>query len=87
LAAKKGHKKAGGRQKGTPNKVTASVKEVFANVFHSLQDDEQNCLAAWAKKNPTDFYKLASKLIPTELTGAGGADLFKAFNGVDTDKV
>ena len=28
MAAKKGHKKAGGRTKGTPNKITADIKAI-----------------------------------------------------------
>jgi hypothetical protein len=26
-------------------------------------------MVKWAKENPTEFYKIASKLIPTELQG------------------
>ena len=29
MAAHKGHKKAGGRKKGTPNKITADIKAAF----------------------------------------------------------
>ena len=62
----KGNKAAARRG---PNKVTRTVKETVLSVFNALQDDKLNSLHAWAKNEPTEFYKIASKLIPTELTG------------------
>lgn len=59
----------GGRPKGATNKTTKLVKEVFADAFNTLQDDPDVKLSAWGKKNPTEFYKLASKLIPVQLAG------------------
>ena len=56
--------KTGGRQVGTPNKLTATVKEVFTTVFTELQSDSEVNLKEWGKNNPTEFYKLCSKLIP-----------------------
>jgi hypothetical protein len=75
LAAHKGHTKLGGRAKGTPNKVTASVKEVFCNVFTELQADETNdcSLKKWAQKNPTEFYRIIAKLIPFDVTTDGNS--------------
>jgi hypothetical protein len=32
-------------------------------------------MAEWAKENKTEFYKLYARLIPTEVTGAGGGPL------------
>jgi hypothetical protein len=61
--------KTGGRTKGTPNKTTRLVKEVFANVFDQLQQDPKANLKEWAKENPTEFYKLSSKLIPVQVAG------------------
>jgi hypothetical protein len=60
-----------GRKKGVPNKLTATVKGAFEKVFHDLQEDPEkpHALAAWAQMEPTEFYKLAAKLIPTELKG------------------
>lgn len=67
-------KKAGGRQKGTPNKVTRTVKETVLAVFNKLQEEpgpeEKDVrLHIWAQREPTEFYRIASKLIPTEVTG------------------
>jgi len=56
--------KTGGRKEGTPNKLTATVKEVFTTVFTELQSDSEVNLREWGKSNPTEFYKLCSKLIP-----------------------
>lgn len=58
----KGHK--GLKPKGAVNKLTATVKEVFTNVFTELQEDSEVNLANWGKKNPTEFYKLCARLIP-----------------------
>jgi hypothetical protein len=63
----------GGRPKGTPNKITKSVKDAIFESFQSLQESKEHSLTAWAKDNLTEFYKIASKLIPVEL--AGGVDV------------
>lgn len=70
--ADKNGKKTGGRQKGSRNKHTKAVKEVFLNVFHKLEDseDQKQGLYAFAKESPKDFYKIASKLIPQEIDAA-----------------
>jgi hypothetical protein len=65
---KKGHtNNPNGRFKGSPNKVTKSIREHFAAAFDMLQDDDIYNLTSWAKTNPTEFYRLASKLIPTKV--------------------
>ena len=63
----KGHKKLGGKTKGTPNKITKTVKETVLAVFNDLQSDPKNNLLEFGKKYPRDFYQIAAKLIPTEL--------------------
>jgi hypothetical protein len=67
MAKAKGSEKTGGRTVGTPNKLTQSVKDVFATTFATLQEDPVNNLNSWGKENPTEFYKLCSKLIPTAM--------------------
>jgi hypothetical protein len=64
MAPPKGHGRYGGREKGTPNKAGRSVKAIFENVFHLLQEDEQANLYAWAKSDPKEYYKLAKHLVP-----------------------
>lgn len=56
-----------GKPKGAVNKTTKIVKDVFADVFTKLQSDPKAKLLVWAKANPTEFYKLSSKLIPIQL--------------------
>lgn len=63
-------KKTGGRIAGTPNKLTKSAREAFALAFDEMGGLEK--LAAWAKANPTEFYKLYARLIPVEHVGEGG---------------
>ncbi len=36
---RKGHKKSGGRQKGTPNRLTAQIKEMIIEAFSELGAD------------------------------------------------
>lgn len=58
-----------GRIKGTQNKLTRTVKETVLAVFNELQADPTAKLVAWAKVETTEFYKIAAKLIPTEISG------------------
>jgi hypothetical protein len=60
-------KRIRGWQKGTPNRVTRAIREHFAEAFELLQEDKTVNLISWAKANPTEFYRLASKLIPLQL--------------------
>ncbi len=60
-------RKTGGRTIGTPNKLTATVKEAFEVAFAQLQGHPTANLSTWAGDNPTEFYKLASKLIPAQV--------------------
>lgn len=58
-------KKTGGRVEGSVNKFTKTVKEVLTSAFDTLQEDPNVNIVKWGKENPTEFYKLCSKLIPT----------------------
>lgn len=63
-------RKAMGRPPGIPNKSTALVKGTFMMVFQKLQEDPDDAgpsLEAWARRETTEFYKIASKLIPLEI--------------------
>jgi hypothetical protein len=62
--------KTGGRQKGTPNKVTKEVKEM---VLEAL--DEAGGVAylkARALDTPGPFLSLLGKVLPMQITGEGG---------------
>ena len=61
----KGIPKTGGRQKGTPNKATASVKEALQLAFEGIGGTAK--LQEWAQENPTKFFEIWSKLLPQEV--------------------
>ena len=63
---KESRKKMPTRGQGKLNKT---VKETVLAVFNELQSDPKVKLSAWAKDEPTEFYKIAAKLIPTEVAG------------------
>jgi hypothetical protein len=65
----KGKEKTGGREKGVQNHLTKTVKETVLEVFNKLQEDPKANLEQFAKKYPREFYQIAAKLIPTEITG------------------
>lgn len=56
-----------GRKKGSVNKLTSTVKQEFEFVFKEMQSEDEVNLFQWGKKNPTEFYKLASRLIPADM--------------------
>lgn len=58
-------KKTGGRQKGTPNKATASVKAALEAAFDQLGGVD--ALVSWARNEQTEFYKLYSRLLPVQM--------------------
>lgn len=63
-------KKVGGRVAGVPNKVTGIAKDNITAVFIRLGGTA--AMAKWAEENQTEFYRIYSRLIPTEVTGEGG---------------
>lgn len=60
----KGNKAAANRGS---NKITRTVKETVLEVFERLQLHETANLESWGESNPTEFYKIAAKLIPAEV--------------------
>jgi hypothetical protein len=54
------------RPKGVPNKVGAQAKENNVAVFTRLGGTA--AMAAWARNNQTEFYRLYARLIPGEST-------------------
>lgn len=66
-----------GRPPGSPNKVGQTIKQCFIDVFNKLQEEKDGdgnrpyALETFAKQHPDEFYKLASKLIPTEVESKG----------------
>jgi hypothetical protein len=56
-----------GRKEGSTNKLTKTVKEKVLEVFNELQEDPTANMLSWAKEEPTEFYKIAAKLIPADI--------------------
>ena len=69
-AEKRAGNRGKGRPKGARNKTTVAMKEAIMCVYNDLQEEagrENGHFVDWAKENPTEFYKIASKLIPIDL--------------------
>lgn len=64
-----GHK-TGGRQKGTPNNITRAFRDAVQIAYGAIGGDK--AFADWARANPTEFYRVAARLIPQEMRHAGG---------------
>lgn len=65
-----------GKPVGAVNKVNKLVKDFVADVFNSLQEDQEAIdkradLKSWAQDNPKDFYTIAAKLIPVQMQHSG----------------
>ena len=70
MAAPKGHKKyGGGRAKGTPNKMTAAVKDAIVNAFNKVGGETY--LVKVAREDPRTFCTLLGKVMPLQITGDG----------------
>ena len=73
MARPKGSPKLGGRQKGTPNKATASAKAAIEQVFTGLGDAA--ALQKWATSDPDNlkaFYvTIWPKVLPLQVNGPG----------------
>jgi hypothetical protein len=62
----KGIPKIGGRKAGTPNKLTATFREAVLFTYDGIGGHE--AFKRWATDNPGEFYKIAARLIPTEMS-------------------
>jgi len=67
-----------GRPKGSVNKTTRAVKEVIAQAAEQLGGQDR--LVVWAQSDPKNeaafWTSIYPKLLPKELTGTDGAQLF-----------
>lgn len=89
MAKKLFEKGNGGRPKGVKNKVTRSVREALLEAFVKMQEDPKYNIYAWGKTNPTKFYEISSKLIPTEIQQqievGGGVNIYIPDNSRDSE--
>jgi hypothetical protein len=66
----KGGPKTGGRQKGTPNKTTALLKDAILLAAENAHEDGLvGYLTSQAVANPTSFMTLLGKVLPTQISG------------------
>ena len=65
-----------GRAKGTPNQLTASIKDAIHNAFEELGG--MSYLVHVGRTDPRTFCALLSKLLPTKLSNADGSPLLAA---------
>lgn len=83
-----GKGRIGGRAKGTPNKVTRTVKEAIAYAAEGLGGADR--LVAWAKEDAANerafWSSIYPKLLPLQLTGEGGGAIqHDHTHGMDKD--
>jgi hypothetical protein len=63
-------RKTGGRQKGTPNKTTAQLKDMILTALDQAHPKGGIAyLKQQAGENPTAFLSLVGKVLPLTLTG------------------
>jgi len=65
--------KTGGRQSGTPNRMTASIREAMVEAFHRAGGADY--LERVALENPQVFCSLLGKVMPLQVTGPDGGDV------------
>ena len=77
-----------GRPKGSANRVTVAMRDAVIAVFEDLQASHQGeghypHFLAWAKANPTEFYRMAARQLPVQLDTGGPAIGLVVFKGLN----
>lgn len=67
MARPKGGPKLGGRQKGTPNKMTKALKEMVLGALDRAGGEAY--LLKQAQENPASFLTLLGKILPMSIEG------------------
>lgn len=67
--------KTGGRQKGTPNKVNAAVKDAIINAFDTVGGESY--LVKVANTDPKTFCTLLGKVLPMQVEGEIGVTVIR----------
>lgn len=60
-----------GKKAGTSNRLTQTFRDAVMFVYRDIGGHE--AFSEWAKANPTDFYKIAARLIPVQIQRGSGA--------------
>jgi hypothetical protein len=76
MVGKPGHAKAGGRQKGTPNKVTTSLREAIMHAFDTVGGEAY--LVRVAKNHPQVFCMLLARILPLQVSSRDGVPILPA---------
>jgi len=63
-------RKTGGRQKGSPNKITSTLKDMVLQALDESGGVEY--LKQTAIDNPSAFLTLVGKVLPLQVTGENG---------------
>src|SRR3712207_1176718 len=62
-----GKRPGAGRPPGSPGRLNGAFREAVQIVYNDMGGHQ--AFTKWAKKNQTEFYKIASRLIPVEVHG------------------
>lgn len=73
MARPKGQPKLGGRQKGTPNKLTVTIKEAIEASFNEVGGSKY--LSKMAFEEPKAYMALIGKVIPQQVNATVRAGL------------
>lgn len=76
-------RKTGGRQKGSPNKLTAQLKDMVLQALDDAGGVEY--LKQTAIDHPTAFLTLVGKVLPMQVTGEGGGPLLVGWLDGESD--
>jgi hypothetical protein len=79
-----GAPKTGGRQAGTPNKLSADLRAMILTALERAGGEDY--LLAQAHDNPRAFLSLLGRLLPTQVTGKDDAPLTPE-SASDTERV
>ena len=76
MAFPKGAKRpeGAGRQKGSPNKVTADLRQMILGALDKAGGEAY--LQRQADENPASFMTLIGKVLPTQVSNPDGSNLF-----------
>lgn len=75
----------GGRVKGTPNKTSATIKEMVMDALCDVGG--RKYLAEQAIKNPNAFLGLVGRVMPLQVTGEDGGALMIDFRWAEPEPV
>ena len=78
-----GKRSGAGRKEGSQNKFSLSIKESVLDTFKALGGVEH--MTEWARENTTEFYKIAARLIPNEMSHSGEINSTVTFLIKDAD--